>query len=149
MEDLDLFIKQVKKNAKKLRGKHSPISELVDNQIKVLKISNIYDLIVINHLYLFKVRNHSQLPKKRYFLSISIVSQSSDLLVNIAQNIFKNNEEIRLVQYSLYPETSRINLLALMELKTIGEYEDSVKTLVEFRKKYRKHLQIIVNKLQL
>ena len=146
MEDLISFIKQKKKNGKKLRGKHSPLSELVDNVPKILKIEKIYILPESKNVILFIIKNHLKLPKKRIFLAISIASQSSDLLVNIAKNVSKNNENIRFVQYSLYPDTSRVNLIAMLELHTQGEYERSIDCLSELRKKYRKELISIAEK---
>ena len=146
MEDLISFIKQKKKKAKKLRGKHSPLSELVDNTPKILKIENIYIIPESKNIILFIIKNHLKLPKKRIFLAISIASQSSDLLVNIAKKISKNNENIRLVQYSLYPDTSRVNLIAMSELLSPEDYEQSIDFLLELRIKYRKELISIAEK---
>ena len=117
MEDLISFIKQKKKKAKKIRGKHSALSELVDRAPKILKIENIYIMPESNPHILFITKNHSRRPKKRIFLGITIASQSSDLLVNIAKKMSKNKENVRFVQYSLYPNTSRVNLIAMLEVK--------------------------------
>jgi len=146
MEDLISFIKKKKKKAKKLRGKHSPLSELVNSAPKILKIENIYIMPESNHHLLFIIKNHVKKPKKRIFLGISIASQSSDLLVNIAKKMSKNKENIRFVQYSLYPDTFRVNLIAMLEVLSSEEYEGSINFLSELRKKYRKELISIAEK---
>jgi hypothetical protein len=148
MEDLISFIKVKKKKAKKLRGKHSPLSELVDGASKILKIEKIYILPESNHHLLFIIKNHLKTPKKRIFLAISIASQSSDLLVNIARNMSKNKGDIRFVQYSLYPDTSRVNLIAMLEVYSLEEYERSIDFLTKLRTKYRKELISIVDNLK-
>ncbi len=146
MEDLISFIKQKKKKAKKIRGKHSTLSELVDRAPKILKIENIYIMPESNHHILFITKNHSRRPKKRIFLGISLASQSSDLLVNIAKKMSKNKENVRFVQYSLYPNTSRVNLIAMLEVLSSEEYEGSIDFLSELRRKYRKELISIADK---
>ncbi|MFX1274217.1 MAG: hypothetical protein ACFFBP_00395 [Promethearchaeota archaeon] len=147
MEELKSFIKQITKNARKLRGKHSPLSEIVDDKPKILKIEKIYNIKEENNIFLFIVKHHSKIPKKRYFLTISMVSQSSDFLANLAKKYFKNDENIKLVQYCTFPETSRINLLVLKELKTPRDYESSLKYLIDSRKNYRKELMKIIDQL--
>jgi len=148
MEDLKSFLDQKRKRAKKIKGKHSPLSELINKEPKILKIEDIYSLSELDNLYLFIVKNYTKLPKKRYFLAISIASHSSDLLANIAKKFLKNYENIRLIQYSLYPDTLRVNLITLLELLTPEQYESSMKFLLDLRKKYRIELMSITDKMQ-
>ncbi len=148
MEDIQSFIHQKKKKAKKVRGKHSPISELVENELRILKIKKIYNLTDVNNSYIFEAKNYSNSPKKRYFLVISLVSQSSDFLAGIAKKFCKNNEGIKLIQYCIFLDSFRINLLALKELKTVRDYENSIALLLELRKNFRKKLMSIIEQLQ-
>ncbi|MFW9970681.1 MAG: hypothetical protein ACFFDF_10810, partial [Candidatus Odinarchaeota archaeon] len=115
--DFKSFIKhEIIKDTKKIRGKHSPILELVNNIPQSLRVENIYDLNrKEKYFHLLIVRNYSKKPKLRYFLAISLANNSSDLLVQLARDYaLKNN--LKLIQYSIFPKTLRILLLLLKEL---------------------------------
>ncbi|MFX1408777.1 MAG: hypothetical protein ACFFA6_00365 [Promethearchaeota archaeon] len=128
------FIKNnVIKNAKKLRGKYTPISEIVNNVPKTLKIKKIYELKGNNkNLYLIISNNYTKVPKIRYFLAVSLASQSSDFLVSLAKNFAKRNN-LKLIQYSIFPKTLRINLLLIKELNDVEDYSKSIQILINFR----------------
>jgi len=129
------------KNCKKIRAKHSNISEIVDKVPKTLEIKSIYDLSKnFNNLYLMIVRNHSKQPKKRYFLAISLASQSSDLLVNLTRELVDKRDEIKLIQFSIQPKSMRVSLLALKELNSVENYSKPIELLQELRNKFRQKL---------
>ena len=59
--DLKSFIQnEIIKNVKKVRGKHAPISEIVNSVPKTLAVEKIYDLSESNkNFFLFIVKNYS------------------------------------------------------------------------------------------
>jgi hypothetical protein len=125
-----------------LKSKYPPISELIDNQVKILKIKNIYKINEkYKHLFLIKARNYLKLPKLRYFLTINLAFQSSDLLVNLVSNMIKNDSSLKLIQFSLYPKSNRVNLLALKELESVETFSNTVMNLKQLRKDFRRRLQ--------
>ena len=133
------------KNAKKLKGKFAPFSESVNKTPKSLKIKAIYNLKEqLKNFFLIIVRNYSKQPKIRYFLAISLASQSSDFLVSLAKN-FASKNDLKLIQYSIYPKTLRIPLLALKELKTVENYSNSIELLNAFRTNFQKTLVKLKN----
>ncbi len=131
---------EVIKNAKKLKGKFHPFSELVNSIPKILTIKKCYELKgQLKNFYLILVNNYSKKPKIRYFLAISLASQSSDFLVSLAKK-YANENGLKLIQFSIYPKTFRINLLSLKELNNVEDYSFSLKLLKQFRKDFRKKL---------
>ena len=147
--DLKSFIKdEFIKDTKKIRGKHSPISELVDNVPKSLKVEKMYDLSKKDkYTFLLIVRNYSKKPKLRYFLAISLAFNSSDLLVQFARD-FALKDELKLIQYSVFPKTLRIQLLLLKELKNTEDYANSISILKTNRKEFRSALLKIKNLIE-
>ncbi len=133
-ESLKEYIKnEIIINAKKVRGRHTPISEIVNNVPKTLKIREIYKLQgKLKNIYLFKANNYTKKPKTRYFLVISLASQSSDFLASLAKNFAKRNN-LKLIQYSIFPKILRINLLLIKELTEIEDYSKSIQMLKNFR----------------
>ncbi|MFX1374735.1 MAG: hypothetical protein ACFFA0_02880 [Promethearchaeota archaeon] len=128
------------KNSKKVKGRKTPIAEIVDNNLIALSVKSIYDMSEkIKHFYLILVKNQSKQPKFRYFLAISLANNSSDLLVQLAKEFaIKNN--LKLIQYSIYPKTLRLQLLSLKEIKGVKDYNNSVEILKAFRKVFREKL---------
>jgi len=149
-ETLEAYLKRnILKKAKKIKEKHSNISEIVDKTPKTLEVNNIYDLSKqFNNLYLIIVRNHAKRPKMRYFLAISLASQSSDLLVNLTRDIIKRDDNVRLIQFSLYPKSMRVNLLALKELTSVENYLHSIELLRDLRKQFRQKLTKLANRVE-
>jgi hypothetical protein len=144
--NLRVFLKnQIARKSKKLKGKFAPFSDVINNEIKVLKIKAIYDLRdVSKNFYLFIVRNYSKHPKERYFLAIILASQSSDLLVSLA-NEFAQKNGLKLVQYAIKPKQLRISLISLKEVKKIEDYSLTLAILNEFRTNFRNILRKIKN----
>ena len=75
----------------------------------------------------------------RYYLAITLAENSSDLLVQFAKE-FAIENDLKLIQYSLYPKTLRIQLLSLKEIKEPKDYINSLEILKVFRKKFRDKL---------
>ncbi|MFX1339339.1 MAG: hypothetical protein ACFFDK_12075 [Promethearchaeota archaeon] len=147
--DLKVFLQNmIFKVSNKLKGKFSPFSEIIGNELKVLMIKDIYDLGE-NHknLYLFIVKNYSKQPKERYFLAVLLASQSSDLLVSLA-NDFARKNALKLVQYTINLKQLRISLIALKEIEKIEDFSFSVEILKEFRTNFREMLAKIKSTLE-
>jgi hypothetical protein len=147
--NLKSFIEnEIIKEVKKVRGKHAPISEVVNQVSKSLKVENLYDLSNKNkYFFLLIAKNYNKQPKLRYFLAVSIANTSSDLLVHLArENAIKN--DLRLIQYSIFPKTLRIQLLLLKEIEKIEEFAFFLKKLAEIRKDFRKKLIKITNLIE-
>jgi len=133
------------KNAQKLRGKFAAISEMIEDSQRTLTVQNIFKLgDELKGLFLFSVKNYDKYPKIRYFLAMQLASQSSDFLVALSRDFaIKNN--LKLIQYSIVPKTTRISLLSLKEIKEIEDLEKSVGILQDFREKFRKKIAKINN----
>lgn len=130
----------------KLKNKFPSISEIIDSNIKILKIKNIYQITEeYKHFFLIKTRNYLKTPKMRYFITVNLASQSSDLLVNLANDLIKTDGSVKLIQYSIYPKSNRVNLLALKELKSVKTFSNAIICLKQLRKDFRKRLQNLKN----
>ena len=148
-KSLKSFIKtQILKTAKKLKGKYNPISELVDNIPRTLKIREIYKIEdSLKNLFLIIVNNYSKQPKVRYFLALILASQSSDLLVSLAKDYATKNN-LKLIQYCLFPKSIRISLLTLTEIQTVEDFSNSIELLKNFRNYFRKTFEKIKNLIE-
>jgi hypothetical protein len=142
--DLNSYIKHdIAKNVKKIRGKHSPISEIFENVPKSLLIEKIYDLRETEkNFFVFIVKNYSKHPKLRFFLAISLANNSSDLLVQLARDIAVRND-LKLIQYSIFPKTLHVQLLLLKEMIKTEDYTNSIDQLKAFRDGFRIKLRHI------
>jgi hypothetical protein len=128
------------KNAQKLRGKFAAISELIENSQRTLTVQNIFKLRdELKGMFLFSVKNYDKLPKIRYFLAMQLASQSSDFLVALSRD-FAIKNDLKLIQYSIVPKTTRISLLSLKEIKEIEDFEKSIGMLQDFRERFRKKI---------
>ena len=133
------------KNAQKLRGKFAAISEMIEDSQRTLTVQNIFKLRdELKGLFLFSVKNYDKYPKIRYFLAMQLASQSSDFLVALSRD-FAIKNDLKLIQYSIIPKTTRISLLSLKEIKEIEDLEKSVGILQDFREKFRKKIAKIKN----
>ena len=131
---LEEFVDTLQNRSVKVGGKHNPISEIVKNQKRRLKVKEIYNLKrPLKGLYLFTVRNYKKPPKYRYFIALSLAGQSSDFLVYLSKD-FALQHQVKLIQYGVYPEHNRVNLLSLKELTEEEDYEDIIRILKKFRK---------------
>lgn len=132
--------KEIIKDAKRIKNKYPPISEKVNGTTKVLKVKKIYELKGnLNNFFLIATKNYAKKPKYRYFLAILLASQSSDLLVNLAKKYSKKNN-LKLIQFSLHPQHSRVGLFALKEIEIRDNVTEVINLLKEFRILYRKDL---------
>ena len=149
-ESLSNYIqKDLLKKLKKIKGKFPPISEIVERTLKTLPIKAIYDLRSTNkNFYLLIVKDKSDQLKNRYFIAITLASQSSDLLVSLAREYIKENMDLKLIQYSIHPKHYRVNLLLLKELNKIEDYKDSVEFLKPIRQSFRKKLEKITHSIE-
>ena len=131
--------------AKRLKNKYPPISENIKGVSKALKIKKIYELKE-NHknFYLISTKNYSKKPRYKHFLAILLASQSSDLLVNLAKG-FSKEHNLKLIQFSVYPQHFRVSLFSLKELNGADNFSESINLLKEFRNKYRKELENLKN----
>ncbi len=145
-EDLKTFIKtDITKASKKVKGKHSPISEVVDEVLRVLKVQAIYDLNQYHkNFYLINVKNYIKKPKIRYYLSVTLANNSSDLLAQLAGEYLIKNE-LKLIQYSIFPETLRVQLLLLNEIKFVEDYPQTIKVLNKIRNEFRNKIVRLKN----
>ena len=144
--DLTSFIKnKIVKEIKKIRGKHAPISEIVQNSSKTLAVEKLYDLSEKDrNCFLFIVKNYAKTPKLRFFLSISLANNSSDFLVELAKDYAIKND-LKLIQYSIFPRMLRIQLLLIKELKQFEDYNNFLEKLTIIRRKFRAKLVKIKN----
>jgi len=140
-KELKSFVEsEVIKDIKKIRGKKAPIAEIVENTLLALPVKSIYDMNeVIKRFYFIIVQNHSKQPKLRYFLTISLANNSSDLLVQLSKE-FAIKNSLKLIQYSIYPKTLRTQLLSMKEIKNPTDYSNSIEILKAFRKNFREKL---------
>ncbi len=131
--------------AKRLKNKYPPISESIKGVPKSLKIKKIYELKEnYKHFFLIIAKNYSKKPRYKHFLAILLASQSSDLLVNLAKE-FSKEHNLKLIQFSIYPQHFRVSLFSLKELNTTDNISESINLLKEFRNKYRKELENLKN----
>lgn len=147
--NLKSFIKNtIVKNIKKIKGKHAPIAEIAENTSYALSVKSIYNLKQkFKNFFLLIVKNYSKQPKFRYFLVIILANNSSDFLDKLARDYaVKNN--LKLIQYSIYPKILRIQLLSLIEVKEIDDFNNSIEILTVFRKKFRDKLIKLKNLVQ-
>ena len=144
--ELNAFIKsEIKETSKKVKGKHPPIAEVVDNVLRSLSVKSIYDLNEQEKRFFFiTVKNYSTQPKLRHFLAISLANSSSDLLVQFARDFALKND-LRLIQYSIYPKPVRIQLLSLKEIKDTKDLRNSSELLKGVRKEFRDRLVKLKN----
>lgn len=132
--------KSILKDAKKIKNKYPPISEKVNRITYSLKIKNIYELEGnLNNLFIIITKNYAKNPRNRYFLAILLASQSSDLLVNLAKEYSRKNN-LKLIQFSLYPHHFRVGLFSLKEIENKDNLTEKINLLKEFRILFRKSL---------
>ena len=141
-ENLKSYLKtELLNGAKRIKNKYPPISEKVNGISKSLKIKTIYELRGnLNNFFLITTKNYSKNPRYRYFLTIILASQSSDLLVNLAKEFSRQNR-LKLIQFSIHPQHFRVGLFSLKELRNKDKISETVNLLKEFRIIYRKDLE--------
>jgi len=128
----DEFIKSLTTQKLKSARKFSAISEVRNKKRFELKIKNIYKIReTLKNTYLIVVKNYKKEPKIRYFLAHSLASVSSDFLVYLARDFARENN-LKLIQYSLYPKLLRLNLLCLKEFSDSENYMNIITLFKEF-----------------
>lgn len=154
LKNFQLLFKEISersKEGKKLKGKYPPISFLVKGVPKTLKIKSIISLGGdLKNIYLFRLKNYlkSPNPKSRYFLTVILAYQSSDLLVSLAKDFISGSKALKLIQYSIYPNTLRVNLLLLIELDNTQSFSNAVEMLEGIRQEFRKKLDKITTLME-
>lgn len=144
----DLLKSEFQNKLQKLKNKYPPISELINGKLEILKIKNIYKINEeYKNFFLIKARNYLKKPKLRYFVAINLASQSSDLLVSLVDDLIKIDSSLKLIQFSIYPKSSRVNLLALKELTSVDSVSITMGLLKRLRKDFRKRLVNLKNLL--
>ena len=141
-ENLQSYLKQeILKDATRIKNKYPPISEKVNGVSKSLQIKSIYELKGnLNNFIFITTKNYAKKPKYRYFLAISIATQSSDLLVSLAREFCKQNG-LKLIQFPIHPEHFRVGLFSLREIINKDSISETVNLLKEFRIMYKKDLK--------
>jgi len=141
-ENLQSYLKnEILKDATRIKNKYPPISEKVKGVSKSLQIKSIYELKGnLNNFILITTKNYAKKPKYRYFLAISIATQSSDLLVSLAREFCKQNG-LKLIQFPIHPEHFRVGLFSLREIINKDSISETVNLLKEFRIMYKKDLK--------
>ena len=141
-ENIQSYLKkEFLKDAKRIKKKFPPITEKINGISKSLKIKNIYELKGdLNNLLFITTKNYAKNPKERFFLAITLASQSSDLQVSLAKEFSKENR-LKLIQFSLYPQHFRVGLFSLKEIHSKNEISEAVNLLKEFRIRYRKDIE--------
>ena len=141
-ENLQSYLKkEILKDATRLKNKYPPISEKVNGVSKSLQIKSIYELKGnLNNFIFITTKNYAKKPKYRYFLAISIATQSSDLLVSLAREFCKQNG-LKLIQFPIHPQHFRVGLFSLKEILNKNSISETVDLLKEFRIIYRKDLE--------
>ena len=132
--------KEILHDATRIKNKYPPISEQVDGISKSLKVKEIYALKGnLKNFIFITTKNYTKQPKDRYFLAVSLASQSSDLLVNLAKEYSREND-LKLIQFSLHPNHFRVGLFSLKEIESKEDLSEIIKILKEFRITYRRDL---------
>ncbi len=149
VKDFESFIRSdIIDKIKKIKGKHPPIAEFIENESRSLSVKSIYNLNnKLKNFYLITLKNYSKQPRLRYFLTVSIANNSSDLLVQLAREMVLKHD-LKLIQYSIFPRTLRIQLLCMKEIQLIEDYNHSVKVLESIRKEFREKLGRIKNLIE-
>ncbi|MFX1260108.1 MAG: hypothetical protein ACFFAN_19845 [Promethearchaeota archaeon] len=136
------------KNMKKLRGKYAPIAEIVKDTSNTLSVKSIYDLRTkFKNFFLFVAKNYSKHPKFRFFIAIILANNSSDLLVLFARDYARKNN-LKLIQYSIFPKTFRTQLLLIKEVKKIDDITNSIQILKDFKLIFQNNLVRLKNLIE-
>ncbi len=140
---------QVIKRAKKIRGKHPPMTEIVGKERKILKIEALYDLQSQNkNFFLFVLKDKAKKSKIKYYLAISLASQSSDIISELAKKDLSKKENFKLIQYSPHIKMYRTSLLLLKECTSTEEYITTKALLQEKRILFRKKIIALIQRAE-
>lgn len=130
----------------RLRNKYPPISKKNDGGLLIQKIKKIFQLKEdFKNFYLINTKSTNRHKEKRYYLALIIASQSSDLLVKIAQNVIIEEKDLRLIQFSFHPEHSRVSLALLKELDELSDFNQLKTKLNSLRSKFLTKLNNLID----
>ncbi|MFW9928427.1 MAG: hypothetical protein ACFFD1_03465 [Candidatus Thorarchaeota archaeon] len=130
----------------KLRNKYPPISEKGNDGLLIQKVKKIFKLKEdFRNFYLIETKSTNHNKEKRYYLALIIASQSSDLLVKIAQNVIIKESDLRLIQFSFHPEHSRVSLALLKELDELSDFDELKTKLNSLRAKFLTKLNNLID----
>jgi len=73
-----------------------------------------------------------------------LAHNSSDLLVQLARDFAVRND-LKLIQYSIFPKNFRIQLLLLKEIEKAKDYTSFIEILKTYRRQFRHKLERIKN----
>jgi hypothetical protein len=132
--------------ATKLNHKYPPISDRIDDKLRVQKIKKIFQLKEdYQNFYLIITKLKNDNKEKKYYLALIVAVQSSDLLVKIAKKLVLNEEHIHLIQFPFHPKHFRVSLAFLRELEEFMDIDELKNKLNTLRTKFLMKLNNIIN----
>ncbi|TFG01757.1 MAG: hypothetical protein EU542_06400 [Promethearchaeota archaeon] len=146
MELKDKIKQELLSKGTKLRNKYPPISERKNGTLIVQKVKSIFQLNVnFRNYYLLITKSTNKRKDLKYYLTLIIASQSSDLLAKIAKKVIGDQKKIRLIQFPFHPEHFRVNLALLRELDEFTDFTQLMTRLNSLRTQFRTKLHNIIN----
>lgn len=129
----------------RIRNKYPPISKKNDGGLLIQKIKKVFQLKAdFKNFYLINTKSTNHQKEKRYYLALIIASQSSDLLVKIAQKVIIEEKDLRLIQFSFHPEHSRVSLALLKELDELSDFNELKTKLNSLKSKFLTKLNNLI-----
>ena len=129
----------------RIRNKYPPISKKNDGGLLIQKIKKVFQLKEdFKNFYLINTKSTNHQKEKRYYLALIIASQSSDLLVKIAQKVIIEEKDLRLIQFSFHPEHSRVSLALLKELDELSDFNELKTKLNSLKSKFLTKLNNLI-----
>ena len=146
-EELGSRIKEkLLKDSHRLKEKYPPLSYIINDTQLIFQINRLYELSGdLKQLYMIFAKSKN--GKLRYFICITLASQSSDFLVSLARKTIKDETSLRLLQFSLIPKHLRVNLLCLKEIEQEDDLQGSITLLKQVRSRFRKTLEKITSQM--
>ena len=144
---LEIRIKEILlKNSVKTKEKYPPLSDMIKENRITFQIKKLFILSGdLKHFYVINAKSSN--GDIKFFLCISLASQSSDFLVRLARPIIKEQLNLRLLQFSIFPKHMRVNLLCLKEIKVEEEISEDIDMLKQVRKKFLKSLEKLLSQI--
>ena len=146
-EELGSRIKEkLLKDSHRLKEKYPPLSYIINDTQLIFQINRLYELSGdLKQLYMIFAKSKN--GKLRYFICITLASQSSDFLVSLARKTIKDETSLRLLQFSLIPKHLRVNLLCLKEIEHEDDLQGIITLLKQVRSRFRKTLENITSQM--
>ncbi|MHA1669124.1 MAG: hypothetical protein ACTSV5_00965 [Promethearchaeota archaeon] len=149
-KELGVRIKEILlKDSHKLKEKYPPLSYIIKGTLLTLQINRLYELSGdLRQFYIiFTKSKKSKNGNLKYFICITLASQSSDFLVSLARTTIKDETSLRLLQFSLIPKHLRVNLLCLKEIEHEDDLQGIINLLKQVRSRFRKTLEKITSQM--